>query len=161
MSDVASRHTLRNRLLGALPPNVLAEILPKLRPFSLVVPETLIVPDKPIEAVYFVESGWVSLVSTLDNGMQAEVGLIGREGMVGLPLILGVADGFEEAFVQAKGTAPNGSQCVSAGFRRDSFLPATTVSLQRGHAGSDDADGSLQWPSRSGATFRPMAAHGS
>ena len=105
MSDVASRHTLRNRLLGALPPNVLAEILPKLRPFSLVVPETLIVPDKPIEAVYFVESGWVSLVSTLDNGMQAEVGLIGREGMVGLPLILGVADGFEEAFVQAKGTA--------------------------------------------------------
>ena len=60
-------------------------------------------PDTPIEAVYFVESGWVSLVATLDDGTQAEVGLIGREGMVGLPLITGIDTAFVEAFVQADG----------------------------------------------------------
>ncbi len=50
-------------------------------------------------------SGWISMVCTLDDGSQTEVGLVGREGMVGLPLIAGVDDGFEEAFVQANGQA--------------------------------------------------------
>jgi CRP-like cAMP-binding protein len=96
---------VKNRLLGVLPPEVLAQLLPRMRSFSLTVRETLITPDVPIEAVYFVESGWVSLVATLDNGMQAEVGLIGREGMVGLPLITGIETAFVEAFVQADGSA--------------------------------------------------------
>jgi CRP-like cAMP-binding protein len=96
---------VKNRLLGVLPPEVLARLLPRMRSFSLTVRETLITPDVPIEAVYFVESGWVSLVATLDNGMQAEVGLIGREGMVGLPLITGIETAFVEAFVQADGSA--------------------------------------------------------
>jgi CRP-like cAMP-binding protein len=96
---------VRNRLLGALPPEILARLLPRMRSFSLTVRETLIKPDVPIEAVYFVESGWVSLVATLDNGMQAEVGLIGREGMVGSPLITGIETAFVEAFVQADGSA--------------------------------------------------------
>src|SRR4051794_8432126 len=96
---------VQNRLLSVLPPEVLARLLPRMRPFSLIVRETLIKPDVPIEAVYFVESGWVSLVATLHDGMQAEVGLIGREGMVGLPLITGIETAFVEAFVQADGSA--------------------------------------------------------
>ena len=44
-------------------------------------------------------------MATLEDGTQAEVGLVGREGMVGLPLIVGIDTGFEEAFVQAKGSA--------------------------------------------------------
>jgi CRP-like cAMP-binding protein len=67
--------------------------------------DVLIVPEKPIESVYFVESGFVSMVETLENGAQAEVGIIGREGMVGLPLILGLDSAFDESFVQAEGTA--------------------------------------------------------
>jgi CRP-like cAMP-binding protein len=67
--------------------------------------EGLLAPDRPIEAVYFVESGWVSLVASLENGAQAEVGLTGREGMVGLPLIVGIDTPFVEAFVQADGSA--------------------------------------------------------
>jgi CRP-like cAMP-binding protein len=96
---------VRNQLLAALPPEILAEMLPVLHPFRLTVRETLVRPDGPIEAVYFVESGWVSVVTTLEDGTQAEVGLVGREGMVGLPLVLGVDTAFEEAFVQANGTA--------------------------------------------------------
>jgi CRP-like cAMP-binding protein len=96
---------IRNQLLASLAPNILSGILPKLRQRSLSVRDTMITPGQEIDAVYFVESGWVSLVSTLEDGTQAEVGLVGREGMVGLPLIVGVSDGFEEAWVQAKGEA--------------------------------------------------------
>lgn len=105
MFDIPAPLAVRNQLLAALPPEVLAEMMPKLRAVSLKVRDTLIIPDQVIEAVYFVESGWVSLVAGLEDGTQAEVGLVGREGMVGLPLIVGVDSGFEEAFVQADGAA--------------------------------------------------------
>jgi CRP-like cAMP-binding protein len=96
---------VRNHLLAALPPEVLARLLPRMRSFSLNLRGSLIRPEVPIEAVYFVESGWVSLVATLDDGSQAEVGLIGREGMAGLPLITGIDTAFVEAFVQGEGSA--------------------------------------------------------
>jgi CRP-like cAMP-binding protein len=96
---------IQNRLLTALPADVLARMLPDLHPVVLNVRRSLITPNRPIEAVYFIESGWVSLVSVLQDGAAAEVGLIGREGMVGVPLVLGTEEGFEEAFVQAKGSA--------------------------------------------------------
>ena len=96
---------IKNELLTALPSEVLSRLLPHLRPVSLLTRDTLIWPDSPIRAVWFVESGWASLVMTLDNGAQAEVGLIGREGMVGLPLVVGVDTTFAQAYVQAKGTA--------------------------------------------------------
>src|SRR3954451_5422270 len=95
----------QNRLLAALPPNIVSRLLPDLHPIALTLRETLIAPDTPIEAVYFVESGWVSLVVTMIDGAQAEVGLIGREGMVGRPLIAGVSTCFGEAFVQGNGRA--------------------------------------------------------
>ena len=79
--------------------------MPKFRRVPLAVRDYLVAPDQTIEAVHFVESGWVSMVATLEDGTQAEVGLVGHEGMVGLPLILGVNSGYEEAFVQAPGTA--------------------------------------------------------
>jgi CRP-like cAMP-binding protein len=105
MAISPSSVAIRNRLLTALPPNVLSRLLPQLHPVSLSVRDTPFPPETAIEAVHFVETGWVSLVSALDDGAQAEVGLIGREGMVGLPLIIGVETAFEEAFVQADGTA--------------------------------------------------------
>lgn len=97
--------TIRNQLLNALPADVLARLLLRMQPVSLSVRDSLFQPAMEISAVHFVESGWVSLVIAMDEGMQAEVGLIGREGMVGLPLIIGLDTAFEEAFVQADGTA--------------------------------------------------------
>jgi CRP-like cAMP-binding protein len=95
----------RNALLRALPPNVLAELAPAFHPVSLSLRDTLFAPDAVIQSVYFVEDGWVSLVATLDDGAQAEVGLVGREGMVGLPVVAGVETAFVEAMVQGRGTA--------------------------------------------------------
>jgi len=96
---------VRNRLLAALPPDVLGRLLPRMRPLSLSMRDSLITPETAIDAVYFVEGGWVSLVASLEDGTQAEVGLIGREGMVGMPLITGIDTAFVEAFVQADGAA--------------------------------------------------------
>jgi CRP-like cAMP-binding protein len=115
MPNPASSIAIRNQLLAALPSKVLESLIPKLRPVPLAVGVSLIASDKAIEAVYFVESGCVSLVTTLKDGTQAEVGFVGREGMIGLPLIAGVDTGFEDAFVQAKGTA---LQMGAAAFRQ-------------------------------------------
>lgn len=125
MSNAAPPQAIRNQLLAALSPGDLAEIIPNLRPITLTIRDMLIFPESEIEAVYFVESGWVSLVATLEDGMQAEVGLVGREGMVGIPLIVGVDSAFEEAFVQANGTA---LRMEAAAFREAS---EKTPALQR------------------------------
>jgi CRP-like cAMP-binding protein len=58
-----------------------------------------------IDAVYFPEAGMISLVANMNDGMQAEVGVIGREGMLGTSLISGTDTSFVEAFVQMPGSA--------------------------------------------------------
>jgi CRP-like cAMP-binding protein len=55
--------------------------------------------------VLFVESGMCSLLATLEGGEQVEVGIVGREGLVGLPLVFGDDRSLVEARVQVEGTA--------------------------------------------------------
>ena len=94
-----------NGLLAALPADVREALMQKLTPVPLPLREVLYLADGPIEAVYFVTSGMISLVANLEDGMQAEVGLIGREGMLGTSLLSGVETSFVEAMVQLPGTA--------------------------------------------------------
>jgi CRP-like cAMP-binding protein len=95
----------RNRLLTALPPDDLAELLPQFQPVELAIRQVLHEPGKAIGSVYFVETGWVSMLAYMEDGDAAEVGLVGREGMVGLPILLGGDSADLEAMVQATGTA--------------------------------------------------------
>ena len=95
----------RNRLLLALPPEVLSDLWPRLRRVALPLRQTLARPGTPIDSVYFVESGWVSMVAGTEEGGSAEVGLVGREGMIGASLIGGVDSCFVETYVQADATA--------------------------------------------------------
>jgi CRP-like cAMP-binding protein len=107
--------TVKNRLLAELPDDAFGRLRPRLHPVRLTVRNSLMRPNTEIDAVYFIEGGWVSLVQVLEDGSQAEVGIVGREGMVGLPLITGVETAFVEAYVQADGAA----LCMDAGaFRR-------------------------------------------
>jgi len=96
---------VRNRLLASLPPDMLAALLPRLTSVVLTTRQVIYTPDTPIEAVFFPESGMFSLVDDLEDGMRAEVGVIGREGMLGMPLLAGVDSSFIEAQVQIAGTA--------------------------------------------------------
>ena len=107
---------VRNRLLASLPSDVLLELLPTLSPVALPIRQPLYNPDAVIDSVYFIESGMVSLVASLDEGMQAEVGTIGREGMLGLSLLSGIDTPFIESMVQMPGTA---LRMTARDFRRE------------------------------------------
>ena len=96
---------MRNHLLASLPPETLAALLPKLSPVILATRQVVYSQDMSIKAVYFLETGMISLVDNLEDGMRAEVGVIGREGMLGMPLLAGTNTSFVEAQVQLPGTA--------------------------------------------------------
>lgn len=67
--------------------------------------DTLTQAGKLIRHVYFPLSGMISLVQTFSDGTTTEVGLIGREGFWGSPLILGAKTSPAEAMVQGAGEA--------------------------------------------------------
>jgi CRP-like cAMP-binding protein len=67
--------------------------------------KTLYEASRPIEHVHFPVDGVASLVITMSNGDCAEVGTIGNEGLVGLPICLGDHDAPSSAYVQVPGTA--------------------------------------------------------
>jgi len=77
-----------NRLLGLLSPGDYKRLRPHLQRISLQYRQSLYRAHKPIGFVYFLETGVGSLVNTMANGQAAEVGTIGNEGVVGLPLVL-------------------------------------------------------------------------
>ncbi len=85
----ASQSFVRNQLLTAMPREDFAALQSHLEPVVFEMRQTLIESNKPIEHVYFPESGYSSIV-TNGGGSKVELGLIGREGMVGVPVALGV-----------------------------------------------------------------------
>ena len=95
----------RNRLLRALPPEELARLRPLLQSIELPFDSTLVPADGRLDAVLFVETGVLSMIATMEGGEQAEVGVVGREGLVGVPLLLGDDRSLIEARVQMEGTA--------------------------------------------------------
>jgi CRP-like cAMP-binding protein len=96
---------LKNRLLAALPKDEFARLNRHLTPFRLGLGETIYKPEEKIKYVYFVVTGVVSHVTHLEDGGSIEVGLIGNDGMVGLPMVLGDDVSPDHAFVQMAGQA--------------------------------------------------------
>jgi CRP-like cAMP-binding protein len=94
-----------NKLLAALPGRDRDRLLPHLKPVVLGFEEVLYEPDDLIRYVYFPTGGVISLLLLLEDGSVAEVGRVGHEGMVGLPLFLGVRTSHTRAFVQIPGEA--------------------------------------------------------
>ncbi len=95
----------RNRLLAALPAEDLARLRPRLRPVGLALRQVLHAPGEAITAVHFVETGYGSNVIALEEGDGGEIGLTGREGMMGLPVLYGVDRSPHLAMIQNPGTA--------------------------------------------------------
>jgi CRP-like cAMP-binding protein len=78
-----------NRLLASLSTDDFDLLGPHLESVTLGLRKHLERPNRRIDAVYFPEAGFASVVAVQSNGKQVEVGLIGREGMTGLPIVLG------------------------------------------------------------------------
>ena len=94
-----------NRLLRALSERDFALLEPALKPALLERKQTIETPQAPVEQVYFVTSGLISVVAITDPDHRIEVGMIGPEGMSGLSVVLGVEETATEAMVQSSGAA--------------------------------------------------------
>jgi hypothetical protein len=92
-----------NRLLTLLTPEDQSRLRPHLEPVQLEYRKFLYAANKKIEFAYFIETGVGSLVITMASGQAAEVGTIGNEGIVGLPLVLGDDRAPTSVYVQVPG----------------------------------------------------------
>lgn len=93
----------RNRLLRGLPAPEWEQLQPHLEAVPFALKEVFYEPNQPIAAVQFITRGVASLLNILDNGEAVEVSTIGHEGMVGLPLFLGVPTTPGRALMQVPG----------------------------------------------------------
>ena len=101
----AKQVSVPNHLLGALPRKEFQKLLAVLEPVKLVFGKVLYEAHAQIRHVYFPNNCFVSMLTTVDAGRAVEVGLIGSEGMIGIPMALGVAVSPFRAVVQGGGTA--------------------------------------------------------
>jgi len=94
-----------NRLIQLLPRADRAHLLAACEPAHLTLSEVLCEPGKPTRHVYFPTDGFISLVTLVVGQPGLEVGMVGREGMVGAQLALGVVTSPVRALVQGSGGA--------------------------------------------------------
>src|SRR6202047_1405968 len=112
----AKKVVVPNRILGALPRKEYQKLLPILEPVNLSFGEILYESQTQIRHVYFPNDCFVSMLTTVDTGRAAEVGLIGSEGMIGVPMALGVAVSPFRAVVPGGGAA---LRMTTVNFRRN------------------------------------------
>ena len=95
----------RNRLLACLPGSELEALLPHFEPVSLAHGDHVIVPGVPIQHIYFPLNALLSMVTTMEDGSAVESGVIGREGMSGIPVLLNAEQTTMPTFTQVPGVA--------------------------------------------------------
>ena len=92
-----------NRILSRLPREDFALLEPHLQPVDLPLRKQLEARRKRIDEVYFIEAGFASVVANGSNKPSIEVGIIGREGMTGLGIVLGNDRAPHETYIQVAG----------------------------------------------------------
>jgi len=107
---------VENHLIEMLPRKDRLSLLAICEPVQLVLSEVLYEPGKPTRHVYFPTGGFISLVAQLEGHPGLEVGMVGREGMLGAQLALGVVIAPLHAVVQGAGAA---WRIGVRGFRRE------------------------------------------
>jgi CRP-like cAMP-binding protein len=94
-----------NSLLAALSREEYRSLIAELEPVALTSGEVLYEPGERIRHVYFVNDGQVSLLMVMADRKVLEVGLVGKEGMIGIPLALGADTSPVRVLVQGPGSA--------------------------------------------------------
>ncbi len=95
---------VRNTILLALPDNERAALFSKLEFVTLPVRTVLNQVDEPIKFAFFMNDGLASILSMTSDGKSVEVGLCGREGFVGLPIVAGLSTSPTRVIVQVAGS---------------------------------------------------------
>jgi CRP-like cAMP-binding protein len=94
----------RNRILASLSKQEIAALEPLLLPVDFVQGKTLLDSGETAEFAYFIETGLASLIVVMETGTSVEVGVVGREGLVGLSIVLGTGSMPTKAFIQIPGS---------------------------------------------------------
>jgi CRP-like cAMP-binding protein len=114
---------IRNRLLAMLPPNEYERLRPHLEPASIAKGTILHAAGTRMGHRYFVLSGMVSLLATTEQDETVEVGTVGREGVVGLPIVFDGSTACHDALVSISGRAWRiRSDVLRAEYRRGAVL---------------------------------------
>jgi CRP-like cAMP-binding protein len=103
MGSSSAPRPYKNCVLASLPADELKRLAPHLSPVTLKTNHTLHDPGQTVDTVYFLEEGICSVVVTMESGNTVEVGIIGRDGFVGLPAVLGAGRSPNRAFMQIPG----------------------------------------------------------
>jgi CRP-like cAMP-binding protein len=112
-----------NRILARLSAEDFALLKPHLVAVELSVRQQLEKPGKVIEHVCFPESGIISVVANGDNKRSIEVGLVGRDGMTGLAIVLGTDRTLHHSYVQLAGRGVK----ITADKLREAIRGSTTL----------------------------------
>ncbi len=105
MVSAASSSTYKNRILAAVPQEDFDRFFASLQPVSLPLKHLLYRVGDPLDSVYFIEEGVGSVLTSMANGSTIEVGMVGREGIVGVAALLGGEASAQQVVVQVSGTA--------------------------------------------------------
>lgn len=101
----AKPRSIANDLLAAVPRAAYKRLLPLLEPVALTYGQVLYEPKARIRHVYFPVDCLISLLTEVDQNRTLEVGMVGNEGMVGMPLAMGIDVSAVRLLVQGDGTA--------------------------------------------------------
>ena len=124
-----------NRILSRLSRQEFALLEPHLEAVDLPVRKTLEARRKRIDQVYFIESGFASVVANGTNKPSIEVGIIGREGMTGLAVVLGHDRAQHATYIQVagKGLRISAAKLREAGVWRDNLGEnGASIRMRRG-----------------------------
>jgi CRP-like cAMP-binding protein len=97
---------IQNRLLRALPGEVLQRLEPLLQPVTISPGQVITRVNGPVRYLYFVNRGFISTIKTMRNGRSIEIGGAGREGVTSPSAALGTRGSAPmDSLVQVPGTA--------------------------------------------------------
>jgi CRP-like cAMP-binding protein len=116
-SRASSNQPYRNRVLSSLLPDEIARLAPHLNMILLERNQPLLEDGQKVRDAYFLEEGVASMVVTTEDGKTAEAGIIGRCGMVGIPILLGTESMPGRTFIHMPGFGFR----ISADAVRDEF----------------------------------------
>jgi CRP-like cAMP-binding protein len=103
--NASPRLITENRILSALPLQEYERLAPHFVPTHLPKGKSLAHPGDTLRHAYFPTRGMVSLLSTTEGGQAIEVAMVGAEGVIGVPIILGVGVTPYWSVVQIQGDA--------------------------------------------------------
>jgi CRP-like cAMP-binding protein len=102
---MAAQSPFANHILASIPVGEYGRLSRQLEPVALKFSQVIYEPGNAIDYVYFPLDSMVSLLTSVDRKRTLEVGMVGNEGMAGMPFILGVGISGVRALVQGAGQA--------------------------------------------------------